>query len=936
MDEEKVIENKVEVTEKNKSDNSVKFQKKGTLKKWINRIFVCILLLVGLIIGAYEFVIHSTQYETMLDKAYDKLATMDKETFRKLKNTTIHDNEGNVIGEINAGSYVYAEISNIPITLQNAYIAAEDQNFKHHRGVDYKGTLRAALVLIKNKGEIKQGGSTITQQVIKNNLLSQEQSFSRKFMEIMMAPDLEKKYSKQEIMEFYCNSNYYGNGCYGVENASRFYFGKPVKELTLAESAMIAGISNSPNNYNPVTSIELATKKKNSILNKMFDQGMITEKDKKLAKKQEIIVTKTARETVNSNNYMSSYAIHCATEELMKLDGFEFQYLFDSEDTYKNYQKKYKETYNEKSSLIRGGGYQIHTSFDMNIQKKLQESVDEKLGGHKEQQENGKYALQGAAVCIDNASNYIVAMVGGRGEHDQFNRGFLANRQPGSAIKPLLVYGPAFDKGIISPATIYTDKKVSYNGYSPKNANRKYLGNMNIRKALSLSTNTVAMQVFHDVGQEQAMKYLKKMEFSAMRYADNSAISIALGGFTNGVKVDEMAKAYSAIQHNGQYTDKNCITKIEHEKNGLVYNSEKAKSKEIYHADAAYMLTDTMQSVFNEEIGTGHYINLNGQIAAGKTGTTNSKRDAWLCGFTNYYTTAVWVGRDDNKVLSDTKYAGRIWEDFMKKMHKDKKASDFSVPDTVEYRNVKGNGHLGTSVYDKSKLDMSKSSYYRRPDGYDLASGILAERLLAFETEKETKQKLENAQNAVTKFEAYEITDIKTAKGLEKIYGETISAIEDMNNTEIQSQLKTRVAEKYEKLSNTYKKWESKIEESEEQEKQLAKEEQANRDDKNLNSATEKLKKQRLSNMNRFLELMSKRMFNTSTARQLINDAQNCLENCREYAEYSGLKSQFDNEVNRINALPTEVPKPEIPENNNDTPPDSGNYPLEEIPEYTP
>ena len=253
-----------------------------------------------------------------------------------------------MIGEINAGSYVYAEISDIPITLQNAYIAAEDQNFKHHHGVDYKGTLRAALALIKNKGEIKQGGSTITQQVIKNNLLSQEQSFSRKFMEIMMAPDLEKKYSKQEIMEFYCNSNYYGNGCYGVENASRFYFGKPVKELTLAESAMIAGISNSPNNYNPVTSIELATKKKNSILNKMFDQGMITEKDKKLAKKQEIIVTKTARETVNSNNYMSSYAIHCATEELMKLDGFEFQYLFDSEDTYKNYQKKYKETYNEK------------------------------------------------------------------------------------------------------------------------------------------------------------------------------------------------------------------------------------------------------------------------------------------------------------------------------------------------------------------------------------------------------------------------------------------------------------------------------------------------------------------------------------------------------------------------------------------------------------
>lgn len=901
--------------------------------KWAKRIGICILVMCSLVIIGYELITHSSQYKSMLDNAYDILATMNKDTFRRLKNTTIHDHEGTVIGEINTGNYVYAEISDIPISLQNAYIAAEDQNFKHHHGVDYKGTLRAGLALIKNKGQIKQGGSTITQQVIKNNLLSQEQSFMRKFMEIMMAPDLEKKYSKQEIMEFYCNSNYYGNGCYGVESASRFYFGKPVKELTLAESAMIAGISNSPNNYNPVTNMELATKKKNSILNKMLDQGMITEKEKKLAKEQEIIITETAKETVNANNYMSSYALHCATEELMKSDGFKFQYLFDSEDNYENYQKEYKKAYNEKSSLIRGGGYQIYTSFDMNVQKKLQESIDKQLVGHKEQQENGKYALQGAAVCIDNKTNYIVAMVGGRGENDQFNRGFLSSRQPGSAIKPLLVYGPAFDKGIISPASVYTDKKVSYNGYSPKNANRKYLGNMNIRKAIALSTNTVAMQVFHDIGQEEAMKYLEKMEFSAMRYADNSAISIALGGFTNGVKVDEMAKAYSTIQHNGQYTEKNCIVKIEHEKDGLIFDSEKAKSKEIYHADAAYMLTDTMQGVFNEEIGTGHYINLNEQIAAGKTGTTNSKRDAWLCGFTNYYTTAVWVGRDDNKVLSDTKYAGRIWEDFMTNIHKDKNPSDFSIPDTIEYRNVKGNGTLGTSIYDKSKLDKNKSAYFRRPEGYDLASGILVERLLAFEAEKETKQKLENAQNAVTKFEAYEITDIKTAKGLEGIYGETISAIEDMNNAEIQSQLKTRVAEKYEKLSNTYKKWENKIAESEEQEKQLAKEEQANRDDKNLNNATEKLKKQRIANMNRFLELMSKRMFNTSTARQLISDAQGCLENCREYSEYVDLKVRFDKEVNRINTLPTEIPKPEIPENENDTPPSSGDYPLEEIPE---
>ena len=352
-----------------KSPRNKKKKKKTGWRKWMRRFIILALVMLTFVIGGYEFVTHSKPYKKMLDKAYDKLATMNEGTFRKLKNTTILDKKGNVIGEIDTGNYVYTEISDIPIELQNAYIAAEDQNFKHHQGVDYKGTLRAALALVKNRGEIKQGGSTITQQVIKNNLLSQEQSFSRKFMEILMAPDVEKKYTKQEIMEFYCNSNYYGNGCYGVGSASLFYFGKPVKELTLAESAMLAGVSNSPNNYNPVTSMELATRKKRAILAKMCEQGMITEKEKKTALEQEIIVTETAKETVGVSNYMSSYAIHCATLELMKQEGFKPQYRFESEDDYKNYQKRYKEMYNEKSSLIRGGGFQISTSFDMEIQE---------------------------------------------------------------------------------------------------------------------------------------------------------------------------------------------------------------------------------------------------------------------------------------------------------------------------------------------------------------------------------------------------------------------------------------------------------------------------------------------------------------------------------------------------------------------------------------
>lgn len=930
-------EEKVPVKEKTvnpkKKQKKEKKPKRGGAKKWLKRILVSLTVFVLLTIGGYLTVTHSAPYKKILDTTYDKLATMDKESFRKLTNTKIYDNKNEVIGEINTGNYAYIEISDIPLQMQNAYIAAEDQNFKHHQGVDYKSTLRAALALVKNRGEITQGGSTITQQVIKNNILSQEQSFMRKFMEILMAPDLEKKYSKQEIMEFYCNSNYYGNGCYGIESASKFYFGKPAKEMTLAECAMMAGISNSPNNYNPVTSMELATKKMKSILNKMLEQGFITEAEKKAALEQEIVITKTATEVKGSNNYMSSYAIHCTALELMKQDNFPFQYTFASEDEYKNYQTKYKEAYNEKSSIIRGGGFQIRTSFDMGIQKELQKAVDNRLSGNKTKQEDGRYQLQGAGVCIDNKTNYIVAMVGGRGEEDQFNRGFLATRQPGSAIKPLLVYGPAFDNGIISPATIYTDKKVGNANYSPKNAYNGYLGNMNIRKALALSTNTVAYQVFKDVGQEKALSYLDKMAFSGLRYADNTAVSISLGGFTNGTKVDEMAKAYAAIQHEGEWSEKNCIVKIEHERDGLLFEGGHAKTKEIFNADAAYMLTDTMQGVFNEEIGTGHYINLKGQIAAGKTGTTNSKRDVWFCGYTNYYTTAVWVGNDNNKRLSDTKYAGRIWEQFMGNIHKGKETSDFKVPSTIEYRNVKSNGNFGDSVYDKAKLNMGRKAYDRRPAGYDLSSGILKERLLDYQEEQERKQKLKNAENAVKVFEEYQIKDIESARGLDDLYSKTCAKVDEVSDPDKLSQLKTKVSVKYEKLKETYASWEKKIKEADAEAEAQKKEKQAEADERNQADAVKRLHEQRVSNMNRYIQLMQRRQYNTDAARNLISAAAGCLENCSGYPEYNDLKARYEKEVVRINGLPTEVPKPEIPENNHDHVPDEGDYPLEKVPD---
>lgn len=913
-----------------------KMHKTVSWKTWAKRILTMLLLFVLLGILGIFTVTHSKVYKDFCSIAYDKLASMDDGDFRMYTNTQVYDKNGAVIGEIDTGiyEYEYKEVSEIPLALQNAYIAAEDRSFKEHHGVDFKGIARAGVALIKNKGEITQGGSTITQQVIKNSLLTQEQSFKRKFLEILMAPEMEKKYSKQQIMEFYCNSNYYGNGCYGVGSAAKFYFGKDVSELSTAECAMIAAISNSPNNFNPVADETLAKEKMHLVLDQMYEQELIPESVYKTASAQEITVTQTTDEITNINNYMCSYAVHCGVLELMKQDGFVFQYTFPDQATEDAYSDTFQKSYSEFFSEIYAGGYNIYTSFDQDLQKALQESFDNGLSADQGVQENGKYNLQGAGVCIDNETGYVVAMVGGRGASDQFNRGFLAKRQPGSTIKPILDYGPAFDAGKAYPSSVYTDNKTtSANGFTPENAGKTYQGNMSLRRALAQSTNTIALQLFEQVGQESAMEYLKQMNFDSLSYADNTAPPISLGGFTYGVSVVDMAKAYHTLENGGVYVSQNCITKMEHEKEGILYEANDVEKRQVYSADTAFMLTDMMQGVFLEKDGTAYGTDVNGHIIAGKTGTTNEDRDSWLCGYSKYYTLSVWTGYDDNSPLYNTGYTKNIWQDFMRKVHNGKEIKDFTRPDTIEYRNVAGNGTLGSKVY--SNLDTSKRTYYQRPSGYDLFSVKKSEEANDFQKKLKRKEEVENAETAVKSFEAYEVKDIDTARGLGDAYNKVLAEVEKVSDMEKQSAFKKRVEAKMKKLEKTKKKWEKQIAEAEAEEaKQLAAEQSA-RDEANSVAATERLKEIRLANMQRYLELLSQRQFNTETAQSLILDASKCLENLAKYDEFESMKAQLEKEIERISELPTEVPQPEIPENGNDISPDGGKYPPEEIPEKT-
>ena len=644
---------------------------------------VTVALILCLIAGAVVFMKVKPHLERSRQVAYDTLAQMERDDFSMLSDTEIFDKDGKRIGLINAGHYEYVDISKISLNLQNAYIAQEDRRFKIHNGVDWIATTRAGLALIKHRGAITQGGSTITQQIIKNTYLTQEKTFTRKMVEILLAPEIEKTYSKADIMEFYCNTNFYGHQCYGVQAASRYYFGKNASDLDVHEAAVLVGISNSPSAYDPVLHPDAALKKRNEVLKSMLEVDMLTQEEYEKAVSQSLRVIQEQQEGTD-DSYLTSYAIHCAALELMKQEDFPFRYTFSDKPDYDAYMEKYTAAYNEKNDSIRNGGYKIYTSLDQNIQNMLQTSLDEVLSSYTELQDNGKYALQGAAVIVDNQTNYVVAIVGGRGTEDQFNRAYLSARQPGSTIKPLLDYGPAFDTGEYYPSRIVDDHQWDD---GPANSGGHYYGPVTVREALNRSLNTVAWQVLEDIGIDTGLSYLDNMQFQRLTYVDNGVPALSIGGFTNGVRVVDMAKGFSTLANNGVYNDRTCILKIEHEQEGDLTARSFAVTRQVYTIDTAFMLTDILKGTISSPYGTGRALKLSVDMpVAGKTGTTNSSKDPWFCGYTRYYTGAVWVGYDTPRSMPGifgSTYAGVIWKNVMNQLHEGLEPWDWEQPETV-------------------------------------------------------------------------------------------------------------------------------------------------------------------------------------------------------------------------------------------------------------
>ncbi len=839
-------------------------------------------LILCVLIGLLIYAKVRPELDHCREVAYDKLAQMQRQDFHMLSDTEIYDKNDQLIGLINAGHYEYVPISQISMNLQNAYIAQEDRRFKSHTGVDWIATFRAGLALIKNRGEITQGGSTITQQVVKNTYLTQEQSFTRKIVEILLAPEIEKKYSKADIMEFYCNTNFYGNHCYGVEAASRYYFGKDASDLESYEAAVLVGISNSPTAYNPVRNPEASLKKRNDVLHSMLEVGYLSEDAYESAISQPLSIVQEESEGSNEN-YMSSYAIHCAALALMKLDNFQFQYIFKDKSDYDTYMENYQATYTEKADDIRAGGYRIYTTLDQDLQTALQSQLDNVLSPYTELQDNGKYALQGAGVIVDNMTNSVVAVVGGRGTEDVYNRAYLSARQPGSTIKPLIDYAPAFDTGEYYPARLVNDHKWE-NG--PSNSGGSYYGNVSVREALNRSLNTVAWQILTDIGVDYGLNYLGEMEFQKLTYIDNGVPSLSIGGFTNGVRVVDMAKAYSTLANGGVYNDQTCIRRIDHEHNGELTKNLKAHSQVVYQQDSAYMLTDILKGTLTESYGTGYGLALeNDMPAAGKTGTTNSSKDTWFCGYTRYYTTAIWVGYDTPRAMPGIygkTYAGKIWKQVMDQIHEGKEPLDWEQPATVE-------------MTTDSKSGIT-----------DLFSATLHERAEQSLHDKEQRKLEEDLETAVTAFEDKTIETVEDTYWVKKQYQSIISKLNLMDGSDKRTELLERMTKRNEEFAPIISEMQDTITLYE---AQKAKEKAEAQKKAEEDAITARKNQEIQTRKNTFLSALrdvENLEYQSSDAESLVQNAINKLSLVETYEEAASYKERLQKAIDRIATLPTE------------------------------
>jgi penicillin-binding protein 2A len=587
--------------------------------------------------------------------------------------TVIYDKDGNVASKISANKTESVLYNQIPEHMIHAVVSIEDHRFFEHNGIDFKGMIRA-FVRNTKAGGIVEGGSTITQQLTKNAYLTEERTYKRKINEVFLAREIEKEYSKEEILQLYLNTIYFGDGAWGIKRAALHYFGKEVQDLTIEEAALLAGLIKAPSALSPYRHMEKATERRNLVLEKMKENGFLTEEQLNTAKNAQVVLNEMGGDPLRGK--YPYYVDHVLDEAI--------------------------EEYGFTQDELLTGGYQIYTALDSHKQQAMEEVYE---NDSLFPQGTDKQIVQSGAVLIDPRNGGIRALVGGRGERvfRGYNRATHLIAQPGSTMKPLAVYAPAIEIGW-EITDVLKDEPMNFGSYEPKNYNDRYRGVIPMYTAVQESVNVPAVWLLNEIGIDKGLEALEK--FGIPLSEKDRSLGIALGGMDKGVSPLTMAEAYSVFPNGGDRMKGHSILKILSPDGEVVVEVQEKKVKVLEEKTADKMTTMLLSVV---QSGTGGAAQIPGREVAGKTGSTqvpiegiNGVKDQWFVGYTPQLVGAVWVGydkTDSEHYLTTTSSEGAafIFQKVMAKALENEEAQSFNLTP------------LASIIDDKERADRWKS-----------------------------------------------------------------------------------------------------------------------------------------------------------------------------------------------------------------------------------
>ena len=639
------------------------FMKKNTTLLYPLLLLVLSAILIG---GSAGFFIYSI---------WDLPQVQTLEEYRPSITSRVYSKNNKLLAEFFLENRRPVSLDDVPPMLIDALIVTEDARFYSHPGIDYRGIARAFIRNIRAR-KVLEGGSTLTQQLAKVLFLTPERSYKRKLKEMALALRIEQRYTKREILSMYLNQMYFGSGAYGVESAARIYFGKSVKELNLAECALLAGLPRSPKYYSPFKSPRNAASRRTYVLNRMADAGIISRSQADEAKKAPLPV-----QTAEKSSGLAPYFVEYVRQKVEERFG---------------------------SSILYSGGLNIYTSLNDELQTYAEEAVSAGLAKIElHRSKSGQAPLQAAVLALEPATGHLLAMVGGRDFNgSQFNRAMQALRQPGSAFKPV-IYAAALEQGYSpsdllddSPLTIKIDRKKTW---SPENFTHTYQGSVTLRNALAESLNVPTVRLLEKIGIDDTIQYAKKL---GIRSPMTHYLPLALG--SSSLTLEELTAAYAVFADHGMKLGPVSILSITDSSGQVLYVND-ALPEQVMKPETAYLITYLLKGVI--ERGTGWKARELGRPAAGKTGTTNDYRDAWFIGYTPNLVAGVWVGYDNQESIGPKETGARaalpIWLEFMKKATAERPAEDFSLPDGVIFKQI--DPRTGLLSTDKCKITLREA-----------------------------------------------------------------------------------------------------------------------------------------------------------------------------------------------------------------------------------